>query len=275
MSTKKPKLQNNPLSWVETKKVEIQGIRLSDVQYVSPSKLKPNPFNQDFFREESAEYFNNLRKDIQERGIIVPLISKRDDTLLAGHNRLRLAQELGLENIPVQYVLDALPKNAEQEFIIKDNLFRRQFSSAEWITLYKKLYPNFDEQIQQETRGGGLKWSKTERSVLLEQEDIANRLTADKIAHDTGQKVSAVQKQLSKYRKEIKENTTQSKTSTAKKNGTQKSSTQKNVVNTVLVEETSEVLGKLESKVKQENEKTIRMVLKKVESLKVKLEKLL
>ncbi|TAE22187.1 MAG: hypothetical protein EAZ92_16080 [Candidatus Kapaibacterium sp.] len=270
MTTKKPKLQNNPLSWVETKKVEIQGIRLSDVQYVSPSKLKPNPFNQDFFREESAEYFNNLRKDIQERGIIVPLISKKDDTLLAGHNRLRLAQELGLENIPVQYVLDALPKNAEQEFIIKDNLFRRQFSSAEWIALYKKLYPNFDEQIQQETRGGGLKWSKTERSVLLEQEEIANRLTADKIAHDTGQKVSAVQKQLSKYRKKVKENTTKKQSS-----NTSKASSSKNTVNTVIVEETSEILGKLESKLKQENEKTIRMALKKIDSLKAKLEKLL
>lgn len=261
MSVKKPKLQNNPLSWVETKKVEIQGIRLSDVQYISPSRLKPNPLNQDFFREESTEYFANLRNDIGERGIIVPLIAKKDNILLAGHNRLRLATELGLENIPVQYVLDTLPQKSEQEFIIKDNLFRRQFSTSEWIVLYKKLYPDFDEQIQQETRGGGLKWSKTEHSVLLDSE-ASTRLTADKIAKDTGQKVSAVQKQLSKYRKEIKEVPT--------KNIATKSN---NAVNAEIVEEANEALQKIEQRLKKESEKTIRQVLKKLEILKGKLER--
>lgn len=266
MSTKKPKLQNNPLAWVEAKKVEIQGIRLSDVQYISPNKLKANPLNSDYFKEESVEYFNNLRKDIQERGIIVPLISKKDDTLLAGHNRLRLAKELGIENVPVQYVLDTLPKTAEQEFLIKDNLYRRQFSTAEWIHLYKKLYPDFDVQIQQETRGGGLKWSKTERSVLLSDEENIQRLTADRIANDTGQKVSAVQKQLSKYRRELKE--TKTGDSTKNSNSTVKS------LNDQVVQEAGELLGKIEMSVKKEGEKTIRQVLKKIDSLKVKLEKL-
>jgi ParB family transcriptional regulator, chromosome partitioning protein len=268
MSVKKPKLQNNPLSWVETKKVEIQGIRLSDVQYISPSRLKPNPLNTDYFREESNEYFNQLREDIEKRGIIVPLIAKKDDTLLAGHNRLRLAKDLGIENIPVQYVLDTLPLASEREFIIKDNLYRRQFSSAEWIGLYKKLYPNFDEEIHQETRGGGMKWSKTEHSVLLED----SRLTADKIARDTGQKVSAVQKQLSKYRKEV----------TAPKAGEeitqkilQKGKFARAVsLNTEIVAEANMLLKQVEDSVKKEGEKTIRQVLKKIDSLKTKLERL-
>jgi ParB-like chromosome segregation protein Spo0J len=267
MSVKKPKLQNNPLAWVETKKVKIQGIRLSDVQYVSPERLKPNPLNQDFFREESNEYFTNLRKDIQERGIIVPLISKKDNILLAGHNRLRLAKELGIENVPVQYVLDTLPQIAEKEFIIKDNLYRRQFSTSEWIALYKKLYPDFDTQIQQETRGGGLKWSKTEDSVLLHE----TRLTADKIAKDTGQKVSAVQKQLSKYRKEIKEEP-RSKQQEQVASITIEQDT-KLKVNMVFVQESNNMLEKLEANLKKENPKTIAQVIKKLDSLRKKLEK--
>jgi uncharacterized protein YbcI len=260
MSVKKPKLQNNPLSWVETKKVEIQGIRLSDVQYVSPSRLKPNPLNQDYFREESNEYFNQLREDIEKRGIIVPLIAKKDNTLLAGHNRLRLAKDLGIENVPVQYVLDTLPIASEREFIIKDNLYRRQFSSAEWIGLYKKLYPNFEEEIHQETRGGGMKWNKTEHSVLLED----TRLTADKIARDTGQKVSAVQKQLSKYRKEV----------TTPTIGQKGNSTKKVSLNPEVVSEANSLLKQVEESVKREGEKTIRQVLKKLDALKAKLEKL-
>jgi ParB-like nuclease domain len=271
MSVKKPKLQNNPLSWVETKKVEIQGIRLSDVQYVSPVRLKPNPLNQDYFREESNEYFNQLREDIEKRGIIVPLIAKRDDTLLAGHNRLRLAVDLGIENVPVQYVLDTLPIEAEREFIIKDNLYRRQFSSAEWIGLYKKLYPNFEEQIHQETRGGGMKWSKTEHSTLLDE----RRLTADKIARDTGQKVSAVQKQLSKYRKESIDNKANNKANTKMSAKVLvRGNSARMSLNLEIVAEASGMLKQIEESIKKEGEKTIRQVLKKLDSLKIKLEKI-
>jgi ParB-like chromosome segregation protein Spo0J len=258
---KRPKLHNNPLSWVETKQVEIKGVRLSDVQYVSPKKLTPNTLNSFFFKEESSEYFSNLREDIRERGIIVPLIAKKDDTLLAGHNRLRLARELGLENVPVQYVLDGLNDNAEKEFIIKDNLYRRQFSAAEWIELYKKLYPEFDEQIQQETRGGGRKWNKTEDSVLLPPER-QSRLTAEKIASDTGQKISAVQKQLTKYRREIRPTQEPSKKAAQGEPS-------------VLVQEIFATLDGLERKLRNADEKTVRQVVKKLEACKTRLERLL
>lgn len=201
---KKPKLHNNPLAWVEPQKVELSGIRLSEIQYIPPSKLQENPLNAIFFKEEAADYFIKLRQDILERGIIVPLIAKKNDTLLAGHNRLRIAKELQLPKIPLQYVLDDLPEQSEREFIIKDNLYRRHFSNSEWIYLYKQLYPDFDQSIFQENRGGGKKWNKTENSVLL-TEQKQQRLTAEKIAKDTGQKLSAVQKQLSKYKKSIQQ----------------------------------------------------------------------
>ncbi len=257
---KRPKLHNNPLSWVETKQVEIKGVRLSDVQYVSPDKLIPNALNSFFFKEESSEYFSKLREDIRDRGIIVPLIAKKDDTLLAGHNRLRLARELGLENVPVQYVLDGLNDDAEKEFIIKDNLYRRQFSAAEWIDLYKKLYPDFDEQIQQETRGGGRKWNKTEDSVLLSSEH-QSRLTAEKIASDTGQKVSAVQKQLTKYRRELRPEQPSSK-QTAQSDSS------------ALVREVSATLDALERKLRNADAKTVRQILKKLEVCKTRLARL-
>lgn len=275
---------------METKKVEILGTRLSDVQQIAPSKLKVNPLNSDYFREESDDYFTQLREDVRLRGIIVPLLAKRDDILLAGHNRLRVALELGLATVPVQYVLDALPEKAEREFIIKDNLYRRQFSTAEWIHLYKKLYPDFDIQIQQETRGGGQKWSKTENhalsktehSVLLDpapQDNAGRRLTAQKIADDTGQKLSAVQKQLTKYRRELdtSEKSVKNKKNAAKtlkvepKNNLKRDS----LVNSSIIEETGAFFQKIEQNIKNESPKTIRHIIKKVDSLKLKLERLI
>jgi hypothetical protein len=271
---KRPKLQNNPLSWVETKQVELKGVRLSDIQFVSPAKLKVNPLNVSFFKEESGEYFQQLREDIEKRGIIVPLIAKKDDVLLAGHNRLRTARALQMENVPVQYVLDELPANAEQEFIIKDNLFRRQFTSAEWIELYKKLYPDFDEQVHQETRGGGRKWNalheeknKTEHSVLL-TEKHGSRLTAEKIAQDTGQKLSAVQKQLAKYRKESRANgkvpaATNVPAGKSLQNGAE------------VLEEVNSFFDGLERKLKKTDHKTIKTTLKKIDAFKSKVEKMI
>ena len=289
MSVKKPRLQNNPLSWMETKKVEIQGTRLSDVQHTLPAKLKVNPLNSDFFREESDDYFAKLRDDVRARGIIVPLLAKRDGVLLAGHNRLRVAMELGLETVPVQYVLDTLPENAEREFIIKDNLYRRQFSTAEWIGLYKKLYPNFDEQIQQEVRGGGQKWSKTnsetnktERSVLLgdaEKSAVNTRLTAQKIASDTGQNVSAVQKQLTKYRREIE--VIAPKLPSAKSRNAELSSAKKDSkdgttpTTSQVFDEAQAFFSKIEQAAHNAPSKNIRQLLKKLDTLRQKLEQMI
>jgi ParB-like chromosome segregation protein Spo0J len=281
---KKPKLQNNPLSWVETKQVEMRGVRLSDIQFVSPAKLKENPLNTDFFREESADYFAKLRADVEQRGIIVPLVVKKDDTLLAGHNRLRVARELGIENVPVQYVLEGLSATSEREFIIKDNLYRRHFSGAEWIDLYRKMYPDFDEQITQETRGGGRKWNKTENSVLLKpasgNASAATRLTAEKIASDTGQKLSAVQKQLTKYKREKQANSpvsSKQRTKTAessKKTASRSSSLVAQLSaseSAAVLKECSETLKNIEARMRSASPKAIKQFLQRSASMTAKL----
>ena len=128
-----------------------KGIRLSDVQYIKPTELRSNPFNTKFFTDETEEYFQKLTTDVKERGILVPLIAKRNGTLLAGHNRLLVAQRIGLEVLPVQYVHDELTEAQEQTFVINDNLLRRHLSDERRFALYRQLYPNFDERLA--TRG--------------------------------------------------------------------------------------------------------------------------
>jgi ParB-like chromosome segregation protein Spo0J len=136
------------------KELQRYGMRLSDIHYVSPSELRANPVNSRLFKEESSGYFDRLRRDIQEKGILNPLLATSNGKLLAGHNRLRIAEEIDLPSVPVQYIEESLSEDREKEIIIKDNLLRRQFSSAEWIHLYKQLYPNFDEELNKEHRGG-------------------------------------------------------------------------------------------------------------------------
>ena len=168
----------------------LKGIKTSDIERVSVQALKDNVLNKKYFVEESAEYFEQLKNDIEQRGIIVPLIAKEDGTLLAGHNRLRVARSLGYETVPVQYVLEDLPDEEERGFLVKDNLLRRQLTNEQKISLYKMLYPEFEERFLNPTilTKAGRK-SKTDTSLTLEQ-----------VARETGQSVSAVKVQVKRKR---------------------------------------------------------------------------
>ncbi|MFY8000136.1 MAG: ParB/RepB/Spo0J family partition protein [Candidatus Kapaibacteriota bacterium] len=173
----------------------LKGIKTSDIERVSVQTLKDNVLNKKYFVEETAEYFEQLKKDIEQRGIIVPLIAKEDGTLLAGHNRLRVAKELGYETVPVQYVLENLPDDEERGFLVKDNLLRRQLTNEQKIRLYKMLYPEFEERFLNPdvlTKAG--RKSKDDTSLTLEQ-----------VARETGQSVSAVKVQVKRKRDAIVE----------------------------------------------------------------------
>jgi hypothetical protein len=186
------------------------GLRLSDVVQEPLEKLLSNPLNEQFFDREDTVYFDRLLADIQERGIVVPLIAKPDGTLLAGHNRLHVAKQLSLQVVPVQYVEDTLSAEAERKFVINDNLLRRQLTSEQRIKLYHILYPNFDARIR--NAAGRPQKSMTNHhkknnvdSVHIS--DDTSPLTAATIAKDTGQSVTAVQKQLQRERKEQRQQT--------------------------------------------------------------------
>ncbi len=196
------------------KELQRYGMRLSDIHYVAPSELRSHPMNSTFFKEESAGYFERLRRDIKEKGILNPLLATANGKLLAGHNRLRIAEELELPSVPVQYVEESLSEEREKEIIIKDNLLRRQFSTAEWIQLYKELYPDFDKNIYQENRGGDRK-SDTIKAKNIKRalgtfdidkdqatKEPTTKLTAKRIAQETGQTENAVKKHLRTYKQQ-------------------------------------------------------------------------
>lgn len=165
-------------------------MNVSEVKPVKVQDLHINPSNAEFFPIEDAQRFEQLKNDIRERGIIVPLLAKRDNTLLAGHNRLKAATELGLEYVPVQYVQEQLSAEQEREFLIKDNLLRRQFTGSEWLMIYRKLYPTFDEEMLSNTERRG-----------RPKKDEKGRLTIEKIAADTGQKPDTVRMQITREQK--------------------------------------------------------------------------
>ena len=82
---------------------------------ISPEVLKP--FANHPFKLYEGQRLNDFIQDIEEHGILSPvLVRKIDDEkyhyeILAGHNRVNAALELGMSTVPV---IICIPKNDEE-----------------------------------------------------------------------------------------------------------------------------------------------------------------
>lgn len=106
--------------------------------------------------------FERLKKDIEERGIQVPLEITEEGEIVCGNHRWRAAQELGLHTLPC--VVRHLGEGAIPLHAIKDNLNRRQLSKEQ----KQKLIQNLLRYSKPQGRP-----TKTGQLSSLTQEDIA------------------------------------------------------------------------------------------------------
>ncbi len=62
-------------------------------------RLKPHPKNEDYFADITGEKYEEIKRSIEIHGIRDPLKVLSDFTILAGHQRFRIAKELGQESM--------------------------------------------------------------------------------------------------------------------------------------------------------------------------------
>lgn len=134
--------------------VEKRGLEISDVLYVDPRALSPNPLNDypPLAEDELAE----LAADMDEKGVLIPLLARTDLVLICGHNRLAAALRLGLDRVPLQQVLSPLSPALEREIMKSENDRRR---GGAW-SRQKKLefiQREFAGEIERDRRGGDRK----------------------------------------------------------------------------------------------------------------------
>lgn len=76
-----------------------------EVRHVHPDTLNPAPYNP---RKMSAKQVAELRESLVRFGLQEPLIvnknAERANVVIGGHQRLRLARELGYATVPVVFV---------------------------------------------------------------------------------------------------------------------------------------------------------------------------
>lgn len=74
---------------------------------VSIENVRPASYNPCIIKEEQ---FQQLKKSINTYGMVLPLlVNSANNTIIAGHQRLKAAQAIGLNEVPVYYVKGLLP----------------------------------------------------------------------------------------------------------------------------------------------------------------------
>jgi len=101
-----------------------------DIIEVDISKLRENRFNREVFDDLPRDTYEELKADIWLNGIKTPLEITDDYLIVSGHQRYRIAKELGLGTIPCM-VTFYRSEDEIKERMIKDNLLRRQLNDIE------------------------------------------------------------------------------------------------------------------------------------------------
>ena len=115
---------------------------INEILEIPIDRISPNP-------AQPRKYFNEqklaaLASSVKEKGIIQPILVKRDDdgyTIIAGERRWRAAQQVGLNRLPV-IIKDASEKE-ELELSLIENIQREDINPIEEAEAYQKLLGSF------------------------------------------------------------------------------------------------------------------------------------
>lgn len=136
----------------------------NEIRYVALSQLEANDYNPNEINETDLA---KLRKHIQLNGVLQPIIVRLGETqdlfiIVDGEHRWKLAQELGLTEVPV-IVKDMSREEAMIE-TISMNKFRGENNSVKLGKVIKELREHFSDDVLTERLG----YTGDELSSLVE-----------------------------------------------------------------------------------------------------------
>jgi len=126
---------------------------------MNPKNLKEHPLSKELFGDLSVEDFNLLKQDILERGIQDAVHITKDNVVVSGHQRRKIAIELGI-NVPCIIRNDLKEAWQIEEQLIKDNLLRRQLTDYQKFETGKHLEPIERLKAKQRQKESGEKYGK-------------------------------------------------------------------------------------------------------------------
>lgn len=178
--------------------------------HISPSLIKANPYQPRNLFSESA--LKELMDSILEHGIFQPLIVTRKGVnfeLIAGERRLRAANQLNLETVPV--IVRKVDEQKKLELALLENLQREDLSPIENALAFKKLMDEFNlTQDEVAKKVGKARSSLANTLRLLSLPELIQRALLNKqISEAHAKQLLAVddsEKQINLFKKILRHN---------------------------------------------------------------------
>jgi len=158
-----------------------------NVEYRSVEILRELPDNSLIPSLKPDDYQNLFESIRQEMKIRTPVHIAKDNTVLCGNNRLKIAKEIGIKEIPV-IVVD-VPKEKYFFYALEDNLFRRQLNDAQKAELILMLKPELQKK-QLENKAENFNKNKSNKRV--ESNPLGR--TRDILAKKAGVSIDVIKK---------------------------------------------------------------------------------
>lgn len=98
---------------------------------IAINKLQPHPKNGYYFTDISGEKYEEVKRSIEANGIRDEIKCTPAFTVISGHQRLRIAKDLGLTEVPVE-IIDVDEWEAEY-LLIAENVERRGIAEQDNI----------------------------------------------------------------------------------------------------------------------------------------------
>lgn len=159
------------------------------LEYVPVEKIHANPFQpREYVLEEPLA---DLKKSIEQYGIIVPLIVNKEPgrySLVAGQRRLQAARELGFKFVPA--MVRTLNSRQVMEISYMENLHREELSKIDIVEMFDRIsrrYPKIEEGELADTMGLKVDELRRSRGLLDLPVPVLEALRANMISEEVAQ----------------------------------------------------------------------------------------
>ena len=129
------------------------------VEHLPPTSLTPCPENP---RKITESAVGLVAESIHKYGFLQPIVADAENVVVVGHTRLRAAQKLGLDLVPVVRASDLTPQQI-REYRLVDN---RLSEATEWdehalAAILSDLRSRFPGSLRTTSGSIGSSWKRT------------------------------------------------------------------------------------------------------------------
>jgi ParB-like chromosome segregation protein Spo0J len=110
--------------------------------------LQPHDLSDEIFGQLPEDRLEDLKKDIEERGLQYPLVVDRFNRVICGSQRLRAIKTLGWTTVEVLQRTDLETEEDIREYLIKDNLYRRHLTPRQEFNAARELERLYEARKQ-------------------------------------------------------------------------------------------------------------------------------